>query len=355
VTDAVEPAPAPADAPLDAPAGAPAFAPAAPVDDEELRRLRTVLAPLGDVVSAARLTGGFFATSYRVELATGAVVVVKTAPADTSRLLRYEHDLVRAEALVYEIGATRPELLMPRLLLTDFSRSQFAGDVVVASFLPGMPWQEAGFGAAADDARAARAQRELGALMARLHRVTGPHFGYLVEGSGLFGATWPEAFERILLALLDDARRWEVEVPDAEIRAAFEAHRDALAEVTVPVLVHHDLWPGNLFVDPATGELLGVIDPERGLWGDPLLEVVAADQEGKDTAPAGLMAGYAAQAGAPLDLTSPGALARMRLYRVMWSLIWMVEATPREYEGEFAAWYVATARANLRTALDQLA
>lgn len=314
-----------------------------------------MLVPLGEVRSAARLTGGLFATTYKVTLASGADVVVKTAPADTSQLLRYEHDLVRAEALVYEIGASRPELLMPRLLATDFSRSQFDGDVVIASFLPGTPWQDAGFGAVADDERAARAQRELGALMARLHRVTGPRFGYLVDGSGLVADSWPDAFERILLALLDDARRWGVDVPEAEVREALAANRAALAEVTEPVLVHHDLWPGNLFVDHESGALLGVIDPERGLWGDPLLEVIAADQEGSDTAPAGLMAGYAAEAGAPLDITSPGAVARMRLYRVMWSLTWIIEATPRDYEQEFAAWYVGTARANLRAALEQLA
>ncbi|UJP40322.1 phosphotransferase family protein [Cellulomonas palmilytica] len=321
------------------------------VDDDTLRRLRTVLAEVGELVGATRLTGGFFATTYRAELADGRAVVVKTAPADESRLLTYEADLVRAEALVYGLGTDRPDLLMPRLLATDFSRSAFAGDVAVASWLPGVPWDRAGFGSVVDDPRAARAQRELGALMARFHGVTGPRFGYLVDASGLVGDTWPQAFGRMVEALLRDAERWDVDVPVRQVLAAVAAHQDALAQVTTPVLVHHDLWPGNLFVDPGTGELVGVIDPERGLWGDPLLDLLGADQSGRDLLPAGLLAGYAEQAGAPLDVTSPGAVARLGLYRVLWSLIWIVEATPRSYDAEFATWYVGTARTNLSAAL----
>ena len=324
------------------------------VDDETLRRLGALLRPVGAVVAAERLTGGLFATTFGVTLADGGRVVVKTAPTDTSRLLTYERDLVRAEALVYALGDGRPGLLTPRLLATDFTRTVLAGDVVVASFLPGVPRDRAGFGPVDDDARAARAQRDLGALMARWHAVTGERFGYLVDGSDLVGETWPEAFGRIVEALLADAERWDVEVPAKEVRAALDAHRGALAEVVTPVLVHHDLWPGNLFVDPESGELVGVIDPERALWGDPLLDLLGADQAGTDPLPARLLAGYADEAGAVLDVTSPAARTRLALYRVLWSLIWIVEATPRAYAADFATWYVGTARANLAKALEEL-
>lgn len=327
----------------------------AAVDEDTLQRLRAVLAGLGKVGAVERLTGGLFATTFGVTLDDGRRVVVKTAPTDTARLLTYERDLVRAEALVYALGGERPGLLTPRLLAEDFTRTVFEGDVVVASYLDGVPWERAGFGGVADDARAARAQHDLGAAMARWHTVTGPQFGYLAEGSTLVADTWPEAFERITEALLADAGRWAVDVPAAEVRAALAAHHDALAEVTTPVLVHHDLWPGNLFVDPATGELVGIIDPERAVWGDPLLELLGADQAGGNTLPEGLLAGYAAQAGAALDVGSPAAQARLGLYRVLWSLIWIVEATPRAYAADFATWYVGTARANLRSALDALA
>lgn len=42
-------------------------------------------------------------------------------------------------------------------------------------------------------------------------------------------------------------------------------------EVTKPYLVHRNCWDGNIFVEG--GKVTGIIDWERCLWADPLLEV----------------------------------------------------------------------------------
>lgn len=55
-----------------------------------------------------------------------------------------------------------------------------------------------------------------------------------------------------------------------EIRAVFERHGESFDEVTVPRLVHWDAWDLNIFVKDA--EVTGLLDFERSLWGDPLLE-----------------------------------------------------------------------------------
>jgi len=333
------------------------------VDDATLAGLSRVVAPLGALTSAAPLTGGMFATTYRVTLADGTRVVVKTAPTATERLMTYEHDLVRAESLVYTRVADRPDLLMPRLLRFDGSRTDLPGDVVVASHLSGTPWEDAGFGTVADDGRAARAQRDLGAYMARLHTVTGERFGYVgaVESRGgagdpagtrLHGGTWPEAFGRMVGAVLEDGARWGVDLRPGDVRRALTRHHDALAQVTTPVLVHGDLWPGNLFVDP-DGALVGVIDPERALWADPLMELIGADQfGGADVAP-GLRGGY--QDVGELDLESAEARVRFVLYRMYMSAILHVECVPRGYTGEFGDWYSRTSGELLHRSLDQLA
>lgn len=320
------------------------------VPAQTLDALARVLAPLGRPAAVELLTGGTFATTYRVTLTDGSRVVVKTAPTDAGRLLRYEHDLVRTEAEVYALAADRPDLLMPRVLLTDFSRTVLPSDVVVVSHLDGVPLVDLGEPA---PAVAARVDHELGAFMARLHTLTGDRFGYLDAGSGLHAPTWPEAFGLMLGALLDDAARWVTPVPDADARAALARHTDALAEVTTPVLVHGDLWAGNLFVEPATGELVGVIDTERALWGDPLYELVGADQLGGRTAPAALLDGYAAAGGA-FALDTPGGRTRLRLYRLYLSLVLVVEIAPRAYTGDWLAQHRATAERLVRESLDGL-
>ena len=323
--------------------------------DQQLRAaLPGVLAPLGQVVALDRLTGGLFATTYRATLADGTRVVAKTAPTATERLLTYEHDLLRAEALVYRLAADHPELLMPRLLLTDFTRSAVPSDVVVASHLDGIPLQDLADGWTLPADVEARVRPQLGALMARVHAVTGERFGYLEPGTALAGSTWPETFDRIVGALLADARRWRTELPEAEVRAAVARHRTALAEVRRPALVHTDLWAGNLFVDPGTLRLTGVIDPERAVWGDPLMELAGADQTGVGPVPDDLLAGYA-DVGPPLAVGTPAGDARLLLYRMSMTLVLLVEMTPRGHTGPEAEAHRTTCEATLRTVLDGLA
>lgn len=319
------------------------------IEEIPTAELEALLAPLGTVTEAIRLTGGMFATTYRVTLDGGERVVVKTAPVASDRLLTYEKDLLRTEALVYGLAATRPSLHMPRVLLVDLSRTILATDVLVASHLDGVALGELG---EQSPASALTTQRDLGSVMARLHEITGPVFGY-PQHPGLQGDTWPAAFTAMVEALLADAAAWHEPLPAADVRAALDRHHRALAEVTVPRLVHTDLWPGNLFVDPASGQVVGVIDPERALWGDPLLELAGADQMGRGPVPTGLLEGYA-RAGSSFGLGRPSHDVRLLLYRMYMSLVLAVEIGPRGYQGDWVAAHRAAAEANLRVALDLL-
>jgi len=315
--------------------------------------LAIVVLPLGELTGVELLTGGMFATTYRVTLGDSTRVVVKTAPTDTGRLLGYELDLVRTEALVYALAANRPELLMPRVLLTDFTRSILASDVLVASHLDGVPLLGRSTPTGEPAADQPGLQHDLGVFMARLHTISGADFGYPNRAAGLSASTWPEAFGLMVGALLADADRWGTAVPTAEIRAALSRHRAALAEVSVPVLVHTDLWAGNLFVHAGTGRLTGVIDTERAIWGDPLFELVGADPFGRGPAPAALLAGYASAGGA-LPLGTPTGDVRLLLYRLYVALVMVVEIRPRGYSGDWVAGHRAAAEGCLRAALDAL-
>ncbi|MCR6688410.1 aminoglycoside phosphotransferase family protein [Cellulomonas sp.] len=312
--------------------------------DLPLDALTRLVAPLGTLADATRLEGGLFATTYRVTLEDGTRVVVKTAPVATGRLLTHEHDLLRTEAEVYALGADHPDLLLPRLLHQDFTRTVVGGDVVVAAHLDGVPWKDAGFGPADRDPRAARAHGDLAALIGRFAAVAGTTFGY-PQSPALQADTWRGALTAMVEALLSDAQRWSVDVPADRIRTALDRHGAALDEVTEPRLVHSDLWPGNLFVDPATGAITGVIDPERALWGDPLVDVVGADP---------MWDGPGLDLDDSFDLTSPSGAARLLLARLWLALVMTVEIAPRAYTGDWVADYDAANRRNLARALDEL-
>lgn len=324
---------------------------AAPQPEDVVTALAEVLAPLGRVRAAEKMLGGTFATTYLVTLEDGTEVIAKTAPMG-DRQLTYETDLVRSEAFVYRQLAGTPGVPVPRVLLEDWTRTAWPSDVLVVTRIEGTLWWAAGF--EPDDPRVDRARHELGRIMARIHATTGDTFGYVRKDSPLRAATWPEAFTLMVEAALEDAVTWGVEVPDVEIRAALARHRATLAEVETPVLVHTDLWPGNVFLDLATGEIIGIIDAERALWGDPLIEVVGIDQESRGPAPAALLEGYV-EAGGTLVTDSPGARTRLALYRMYFMLFQSIEVVPREFSGDWVEPHVRTVTDNLRAALDALA
>jgi fructosamine-3-kinase len=212
------------------------------------------------VVDAAELSGGGFAAVWRATLTDGRQVVVKVGPPPTARLLAYEEGLLRREAEYFRLVADRAPV--PSVLAAS-------DEWIVTTLLPGRPLTSA-------DSPRARAQ--LGAVVAAVHQITGPHFGYISDpaldlaGTRAFGPDWPTAFTAMVAALRADAAAWGVPLPCLD--GVVERHADVLASVTRPALLHFDLWDGNVLVGPS-GELTGLVDGERYLYGDPLLDLVS--------------------------------------------------------------------------------
>ena len=116
---------------------------------------------------------------------------------------------------------------------------------------------------AATGATARRLERDelravLGGQVARLHTITGTGFGYPSGAVGPLRETWRAAFLDMVNAVIADAETFAVTLPRpiADILESFNDRAVALEEVTTPVLVHFDLWDGNILVEsirPGTG------------------------------------------------------------------------------------------------------
>lgn len=267
---------------------------------------RALGVPLGAHVE---LTDGMFNTAYRLTAADGRETVLKVAPPPDVPLLTYERDLMRTEALAFGLMAARG-LPVPEVLLHE-------DDFLLMTALKGEPWSAAR--PRLTDAEHGALRRELGAIVRELHTIRGDVFGY---AQGPNAATWREAFTKMVDAVLADADRFGVELPD--VRPAVEARAHLLDEVTEPVLVHFDLWEANIFL--ADGHVEGIIDPERALFGDPLAEIatLALFTDLDDDFKAGY--GYAGFSGAEET--------RIALYRAYLCLVMIVEGVPRGYAGE---------------------
>ena len=275
---------------------------------------REAFGPDTAVARARPLTGGGFAAVWRVDLADGRRTVVKIGPAPHVPLLRYERDMVGAEAaylaLVADAGLAVP---LPRLLRNG-------SGWLFTTHLPGTPLTQSTV-----DGKPVR--RALGEVVARLHTLEGARFGYCGERPS--GDTWYEAFAAMVEALIDDAADWSVPVPVPQIREAIHRHRAVLDEMNRPALLHFDLWDGNLLVDD--GRLSGLVDGERWLHGDPLMDFVspALYRRIEDEPAHPFLAGYRTATGGPPVGTTGAERVRLSLYRMHLYLLMIVEMPSR--------------------------
>ncbi|UIN32224.1 phosphotransferase family protein [Microbacterium binotii] len=311
-------------------------------------QLAALLAPLGEIARTTPLTGGMFATTTAVTLTDGARVIVKASPTDVRRLCRYEYGIAASEALVY--GMLAGHAPVPEVLSTDFTRSIVDADIVVTRHLPGRVWNDLDLDAAAT----ARARHALGALMAELHRVPAPAFGYPAPETGMRRGDWRSAVIAMFDGILQDAAESGTTLPARRVRDMLARHGHVLDAVTAPVVVHNDLWPANIFLDDDL-RIVGLIDTERTVWGDPLLDLVGANQMSEAGAEEQIIAGNVEAGGVLADeLASPTGPLRLALYRLYYTLILATEIDIRGFEGDGIPEYRASVAGLLGDALEQL-
>jgi aminoglycoside phosphotransferase (APT) family kinase protein len=124
--------------------------------------------------------------------------------------------------------------------------------------------------------------------------------------------------------------------PDA-VRGAVAAHAARLDAVTRPTLLHFDLWDGNVLVGTDSAgapHLSGLVDGERYLHGDPLVDFVspALYRRIEDEPDHPFLLGYADATGAPVVFDA-AARCRLALYRLHLYLLMLVEMPSRGMTG----------------------
>ncbi len=85
-------------------------------------------------------------------------------------------------------------------------------------------------------------------------------------------------------------------------------------------LIHWDLWDGNLFVEDR--KITGIIDFERALWGDPLMEYYFSHFARTSS----FEEGYG------LSICTDSQRARRSLYDLYFDLVVYIECFYRQYE-----------------------
>ncbi len=268
-----------------------------------------------ELVSAKLLEGGLFNTTYRLETAERSAIL-RLGPVNREYLLPYEQRLMDAEAMVQELLRAHG-VNTSRTIAMDNTRTFLDRDIMVVECIPGVSLSTV----EVPRNKEKEINLEAGRLTRKIHEITPQELprkfekpfgriGSILEGCG--GSTWSEALRREIS--LWRAQSEKISLFSSQefdrFQALYEKFSPLLdAGCTAPVLVHGDLWAGNLLVD-SQGNLLAVIDCDRAIFGDPEFEFATGWLAGED-----FCKGY----GRWPDPSEKGILRR-RLYKLLLNL-----------------------------------
>ncbi len=288
------------------------------------------------IASSTELTDGWFNTIHTVNLTDGRSAVLKVAPRPDVPVLRYEANLLAAEVAVLNLLANVPGVRVPKVLAYD-PAGQWLG--LPAFFMERFNYPTlAKLQDSVEPSSRAELERDLGRVNRALSQVRGGAFG---TASGRRFERWSDTVVALVSDVLADANDAGLELParDDVILALVKSSREVLDEVKEPRLVHWDLHGGNAFVDG--NRIVGIIDPDRALFGDPLMEVYF----GTLLENTHFIDGYGREV-----LDRPGTRERRLVYDLYLALVMDVEADYRRFDAGHRAW----ARGQLEAVLDKL-
>jgi len=264
---------------------------------------------------------GWFNAAYGLRLTDGREVVLKIAPPPSAEVMQYEKNIMATEVASMRLARQNPAIPVPEIYFYDNTHDLCDADYFFMEKLTGDNLEHVR--ASLPEPTLAAIDTQIGAIIREINRFPGDYFGY--NGNpDLRAATWKEAFLKIVESVLEDAQRKDATFDYSydEIHAAVLKHAAALDEITQPCMVHWDAWNLNFFVQD--GKVTGILDFERVLWADPLMEAQFRYFGGDPVSHA--MRGYGKTEFTPTEDQ------RRQLYSLHLALVMNVECYYRNYD-----------------------
>ncbi|MBD3393403.1 MAG: phosphotransferase [Chitinivibrionales bacterium] len=215
---------------------------------------------------------GRFNTSFYVGLGQRNMVLRIAPPADTVFLF-YERDMMLQEPSLHALILEKTDVPVAPIIALDTSREIIDQNYILMERLPGTALSQAGvFSPHA-------ALRQVGKCLAQVHSLTATQFGYLGEHHPMRPRdSWRDAFTIMWRKLVDDiASVGHYDARESRMmKHLVDTHRHLFEECETAHLLHMDIWSQNILVDSA-GNLTGIVDWDRALWGDPEIEFAVLD------------------------------------------------------------------------------
>ncbi|MCU0485878.1 MAG: aminoglycoside phosphotransferase family protein [Anaerolineales bacterium] len=217
----------------------------------------------------SELKEGWFNVAYCVRLSDGREVILKIAPPKGVEVLTYEKNIMDTEVASMRLARQNPAIPVPQIYYYDTALDLCDSVYFFMEKLAGENYEHVKKSLSQETV--VQIDRQIGGVIREINQFTGTYFG-LDGNRDLRADNWKEAFFKLCNASLEDGIRKGAAYgfPIEDIRAAILKHLPALEPITTPVMVHWDLWDLNIFIKD--GKITGVLDFERVMWAEPLME-----------------------------------------------------------------------------------
>ncbi|MEN8907134.1 MAG: aminoglycoside phosphotransferase family protein [Clostridiales bacterium] len=268
---------------------------------------------------------GWANTIYSIRLSNGLEVILKIAPSTDVKVLRYEKNLMKTEVEVTKRLKRKTAIPVPEIYYYDNTMSHIKNEYFIMEKINGESYTKVIDNLTEKEKK--EIEIKMGSYNKMINSIKGDKFGYYeLERSS---NNWFEWFMQMIEDILNDGKDFDIKLPVEydEIIDLITKNSTVLNSINEPRLVHWDLHNGNVIVN--NGQIKGIIDCDRSLWGDPLIEVCF----GKLCKSENFAIGY----GKYLNLNKEEKIRR-KLYDIYLGLIMYIESFYRNYDDEHKKW-----------------
>jgi fructosamine-3-kinase len=220
-------------------------------------------------------------TSYWVDSNLGRYVL-RVAPSDDLGFLFYERRMIRQEPELHAIIRDRTVIPVAEVIGHDFTRVHLDRDYLLMAALPGSPLSDV---RDLTPTKFQRVLRQVGEHLRQLHTLTADDclgskaYGYLGAHHPMEPqSTWADAFHTMWNKLLDDVVACGSYSPDDArvMRDLLDLYIEHFDRPVTSRLLHMDVWSQNILIG-RPGNVTGLVDFDRALWGDVEIEFAVLD------------------------------------------------------------------------------
>lgn len=270
------------------------------------------------------LNGGYCNAIYEIAFENTQLppVILKIAPTPQTEMMQYEEGLLQTEVEVLKLIEDKTSIKAPKVLFYDTSCTLCNAPFFFMTKIPGqtvntLPKQVASLQEKIDST--------IGNYLKQLNGIEGNKFG-ICNCPQTFSKTNKDFILKIFQMLLTDGIKKQCDlraINYEDLSQLLLTNADIFEGVDKPHLVHWDLWEGNVFIN--NNEVSGIIDFERALWGDPLMEQTFSSF--LKPSPSFLKAYGKTQ-------FTPKELVRCQFYKIYRELGMIIECPYRDYKSE---------------------